>query len=307
MTTDSYGFETVGVGEHGARTSRRMCLEKLSVVLRSLGSDKTPVWHDDEEARKWSSPRSVNDIWLDMFKVFFGRGTEFEGPPLWEIYYTLGTRTLDYADAFRLLSSWLCQKGNQGDISEGFGAIVEIVSHGLFGRAAAGAAAAEVLVSPDQRFLLVSSRFDHIDGRGNDDDDDDDDVIATFEINQGTGTLDTPAFAAAGGKNPRSMRLSKDGARLAVALQTDGQVVVLARDGQVIVLARDVQVIVLARDVQVIVLARDVQDGSLGRELARVSTAAEPVAAVWGLVEYSTWRTLSCTQVLHDNGLNRVL
>jgi hypothetical protein len=76
MTTSSYGFKNVGVGESRARISRRACLEKLSAVLRSLGSDKSPVWHDDKGDAKSSYVRSLDDLWLDMMKKLLGRGME---------------------------------------------------------------------------------------------------------------------------------------------------------------------------------------------------------------------------------------
>jgi hypothetical protein len=97
MTTTSYGFKSVGIGEHRARISRRACLEKLSVVLRSLGSDKTPVWRDDGEAAKFSYTVSADDLWLAMVKKLFGRGGIGFVPkatPFWEIYCKLGTRSL---------------------------------------------------------------------------------------------------------------------------------------------------------------------------------------------------------------------
>src|SRR3569833_346304 len=62
MTTGSYGFKQVGLGERRARFSRRTGLEKLSVVLKALGSNKTPIWHDDEEARKRSYVQSIDDL-----------------------------------------------------------------------------------------------------------------------------------------------------------------------------------------------------------------------------------------------------
>lgn len=73
MTTSSYGFKSVGVGERRAGISRRACVEKLSVVLRSLGSNKTPVWRDDGDAAKFSYTVSVDELWLEMVKKLLGR------------------------------------------------------------------------------------------------------------------------------------------------------------------------------------------------------------------------------------------
>lgn len=93
MTTRDYGFKTLGVGEHGASTSRRICLEKLSAVLKSLGSDKTPVWHDDEEARQQGHVSSVDDIWLDMFKLSY-KQFKLEGFPFFKLYSMLGKTSI---------------------------------------------------------------------------------------------------------------------------------------------------------------------------------------------------------------------
>lgn len=99
MATDKYGFKRLGLGEHGAMNSRLICLEKLSVVLRSLGSDRTPVWHDDEEARQQVHVSSVDDTWLDIIKVYSkssksSKSIKWEGSPFFKIYSTLGKRDI---------------------------------------------------------------------------------------------------------------------------------------------------------------------------------------------------------------------
>ncbi|KAH6880829.1 hypothetical protein B0T10DRAFT_495276 [Thelonectria olida] len=94
MTTDLHGFKKAGVGERGARISRRVCFEKLSTVLKALGSDNIPVWHDDEEANQSSYLQSIDDVWLEMVKKLFGRSVEFASKfgasHFWETYSMLG-------------------------------------------------------------------------------------------------------------------------------------------------------------------------------------------------------------------------
>ncbi|KAG7404066.1 hypothetical protein Forpe1208_v015793 [Fusarium oxysporum f. sp. rapae] len=94
MTTDLYGFKKVGVGERGARISRRMCLQKLSTVLKALGSDNAPIWHDDVEANQSSYLQSIDDSWLEIMKKFLKRSmdsaSEFRESHFWGIYSTLG-------------------------------------------------------------------------------------------------------------------------------------------------------------------------------------------------------------------------
>lgn len=96
MTAGSCKFKEVGVSERRARISRRTSLEKLSVVLKALGSNKTPIWHDDEEAREWFYTQSVDDIWLETIKKVVGRGIGFAplASPFWQTYRTLGTEWL---------------------------------------------------------------------------------------------------------------------------------------------------------------------------------------------------------------------
>jgi hypothetical protein len=116
MTSSSYGFKNLGVGEHRARTTRRACLEKLSVVLRSLGSDKTPVWHDNKGAAKPLCMRSLDDEWLGIVKKLFGRGMEFATGDFWDIYCKSGMKSLKSLDsdhALGLLTSSLCQGGTK--------------------------------------------------------------------------------------------------------------------------------------------------------------------------------------------------
>ena len=113
MTTSSYGFKMVGVGETRARISRRACLEKLSAVLQSMGSDKSPVWHDDKGDAKSSYVRSLDDQWLDMVKKLLGRGIGVAKGDFWEVYFKLGTKSLDSDCALRLLTCLLAvSRGN---------------------------------------------------------------------------------------------------------------------------------------------------------------------------------------------------
>ncbi len=129
MTADSNGFKNVGVGERGARISRRECLEKLSVVLRSLGSDKIPVWCEDNETAKASCVVSLDDVCLKVMKAI-GPETGFATTPFGKVYCGLGTSSFQRPSSsfsINLLTSWASPRRNHGDISEGFGTIVEIV------------------------------------------------------------------------------------------------------------------------------------------------------------------------------------
>lgn len=65
MTTSLHGFKNVGVGEYGARASRRERLERLSAILKILGSNVNPVWSDDQEKNTNSIVESFDDVWLE--------------------------------------------------------------------------------------------------------------------------------------------------------------------------------------------------------------------------------------------------
>jgi hypothetical protein len=94
MTKSSHGFKKVGVGEHGARVSRLACLEKLSAVLKTLGSKTVPVWCDNGKKENEPVTQSLDDAWLDMMKKLFeGADVPFpesETTPFWQAYYILG-------------------------------------------------------------------------------------------------------------------------------------------------------------------------------------------------------------------------
>jgi hypothetical protein len=95
MTTSAYGFKTVGAGEHGGRVSRFACLEKLSAVLKMLGSKTVPVWFDKDEERREPFVQSFDDVWREVMKKILEDGdesfSESDMTPFWQVYYTLGT------------------------------------------------------------------------------------------------------------------------------------------------------------------------------------------------------------------------
>ncbi|KAL2264315.1 hypothetical protein VTK26DRAFT_7281 [Humicola hyalothermophila] len=93
------------------------------------------------------------------------------------------------------------------------------------------AKAAEITVSPDNKFLTVSSRlessqeFTLANGTTVPSD-----PLITFSIDAETGKLTHVQTAPAGGINPRHFSFNKDGTRVASALQDDSRVVVFERD-----------------------------------------------------------------------------
>jgi hypothetical protein len=75
MTTHVHGFKKIDVGEYGAKTTRLACLQKLAIVLKKLRVENVPIFSN--ETRKRSKPfiRSLDDDWLEVFKIMF-KGTK---------------------------------------------------------------------------------------------------------------------------------------------------------------------------------------------------------------------------------------
>ncbi|EGO59043.1 hypothetical protein NEUTE1DRAFT_99225 [Neurospora tetrasperma FGSC 2508] len=96
--------------------------------------------------------------------------------------------------------------------------------------------ASELVISPDNQFLLVSSRFDEKTFDIPDPEDNaagqiKSDSIINYAI-EADGTLSLQQIFAAGGINPRQFSLSKDGSLVVSALQNSGHVALIKRDVQ---------------------------------------------------------------------------
>jgi 6-phosphogluconolactonase (cycloisomerase 2 family) len=97
-----------------------------------------------------------------------------------------------------------------------------------------GAAAAEVLVSPDGKYLLTSSRNDSLFALPNFNPANatkiPSDSLQVWSIDPATGALAFLQLAPAGGRFPRQFSLNRNGTLAAVGLQMDGRVVVMERE-----------------------------------------------------------------------------
>jgi len=107
-------------------------------------------------------------------------------------------------------------------------------THGPGGSVPAGTKSAEIEVSPDQKFVIVSSRGEGLLSIPNFDPANPatvkSDPLISFAINGETGALAHVQTAPAGGMNPRGFSLNKKGNLLVSALQDDNRVVVFERD-----------------------------------------------------------------------------
>lgn len=96
-----------------------------------------------------------------------------------------------------------------------------------------GSAASEIAVSPDNKFLIASSRAENIYTIPNFDPSNSTEIVSDSLINFSIGddgSLDVIQDMAAGGRFPRQFSLNKAGTRVAVGMQHDARVVVLERD-----------------------------------------------------------------------------
>lgn len=115
-----------------------------------------------------------------------------------------------------------------------FTRLFDFSTHGPGGSVPAGTKSAEIVVSPDQRFVIVSSRGENLLTVPSFDAGSTatvpSDPLISFSINEATGALTLVQTAPAGGRNPRGFSLNKAGTLVASALQDDNRVVVIQRD-----------------------------------------------------------------------------
>ncbi|GKT41515.1 putative 6-phosphogluconolactonase [Colletotrichum spaethianum] len=115
-----------------------------------------------------------------------------------------------------------------------FEEVFSVGTHGPDNIVPVGAAAAEVHVSPDSEYLIVSSRnvslFNIPNFDPNNSTDIRSDAIITFKIDQQTGHLNFTQIFPSGGMIPRQFSINKAGTQLAVGLQQDGRAVIIDRD-----------------------------------------------------------------------------
>ncbi|KAJ3531639.1 hypothetical protein NM208_g8793 [Fusarium decemcellulare] len=125
------------------------------------------------------------------------------------------------------------------EVTYGSGSIAfeEIWNSGTHGKdedVPEGAAASEIVISSDSKFLILSSRNESSLHIPNFDAENSTSIISdpliNFEIDAETGHLALRQEVPSGGRWPRQFAINKAGTLVAVALQGDGRVVVIERD-----------------------------------------------------------------------------
>ncbi|KAH6607554.1 hypothetical protein Trco_003867 [Trichoderma cornu-damae] len=113
-----------------------------------------------------------------------------------------------------------------------FTEIFNIPTHGPGPAEPSSYAAAEIAVSPDSNYLIISSRAENSSTIPDFDDPSKtipSDPLINFKINPTTGQLQLLQIVPAGGRFPRQFSINKEGNLLAVGLQDDGRVVFVDR------------------------------------------------------------------------------
>ncbi|KAK0702302.1 Lactonase, 7-bladed beta-propeller-domain-containing protein, partial [Lasiosphaeris hirsuta] len=122
----------------------------------------------------------------------------------------------------------------KADAAPEFSRLFDFSTHGPGGNVPVGTKSAEIVVSPDQKFVILSSRGENLLTIPNFDAANPtplpSDPLISFSINEGTGALTLIQTAPAGGRNPRGFSLNKAGTLVASALQDDNRVVIIERD-----------------------------------------------------------------------------
>ncbi|KAK4103586.1 extracellular aldonolactonase [Parathielavia hyrcaniae] len=191
------------------------------VVFPDLGADLLRVLRVDQNTLQYTDTKSYK----------FARGTG----PRHAAFFKSGSRTYLYVvcELANLIQGFRVTYNSDKTLS--FYRIYNSNTHGGTTPVPAGTSAAEITLSPDSRFLTISSRnektLQYMVANGTTVPSD---PLITFSINSVTGQLTHVQTAPAGGVNPRHFSVSKkfnsDGSRVASALQSDGRVIVFERD-----------------------------------------------------------------------------
>ncbi|KAI8679701.1 hypothetical protein NCS57_00248600 [Fusarium keratoplasticum] len=186
----------------------------------------------------------VPDLGADLIRVYL---VDHAGPGLIElgplaVAAGSGPRHIAFAVKHKTFMYVVTELGNTivgyevayGQDSIAFEEIWKSGVHGKDKDVPEGAAASEVVVSPDMRFLILSSRNENTLEVPNFDPSNTTSIVSdplvNFEIDAETGHLNLRQEVPCGGGFPRQFTINKAGTLVVVALQSDGRVVVMERD-----------------------------------------------------------------------------
>ncbi|SPO05911.1 uncharacterized protein DNG_08600 [Cephalotrichum gorgonifer] len=191
------------------------------VVVSDLGSDLIRLFAIGDDGL------SVSE--LEPFAV-----TPGAGPRHVAFLETKGGDTIMYV-VTELANTVIGYSVKYADGSIEFEELFSVGTHGEGVEVPKGAAASEITLSPDNKFLIVASRLESsftipnpVPSEGAEAEVPSD-SITTFSVGA-DGALEFHQTAPSGGRNPRHFSINRSGDLVAVALQDDGTVVVYSRD-----------------------------------------------------------------------------
>ncbi|PSK56633.1 hypothetical protein B9Z65_6257 [Elsinoe australis] len=220
---DNFTFTQDGPGPNAARQDaphpHEVILDPTEsfIVVPDLGSDLLRVFSINEDSTLTEST---------SFHVAPGSG------PRHGAFLETGNATWFFlvSELANTITSFQVAYGN------GTLGFTEVFNSGTYGNTTTpiGAAAAELHISPDEKFVHTSSRNDTLFQLPNFDPSNStqvpSDSLQSWSIDPATGKLSFVQLAPAGGSFPRQFSLNAEGTLAAVGLQNDGTVVIVERD-----------------------------------------------------------------------------
>ncbi|KAH6659535.1 Lactonase, 7-bladed beta-propeller-domain-containing protein [Truncatella angustata] len=190
------------------------------ILVPDLGADLVRVFRVEEGGLNWTA--------IDALVAAPGSG------PRHATFLVTGNRT--YLYLIQELANTITgyDVTYNSDSTLGFTELFTITTHGAGGIVPSGAAAAEITLTPDNNFLIVSSRNESSLTIPNFDVSNSTEIVSdaliTFSVDHSSGDLALLQTFPAGGRFPRQFSINKAGDLVAVGLQSDSRVVIIQRD-----------------------------------------------------------------------------
>ncbi|KAK1705836.1 YkgB protein [Colletotrichum lupini] len=188
----------------------------------------------------------VPDLGADLVRVFAINQESYQLTPVTPLNVAVGsgprharflvTKEKTYffvlAELGNIVTTYEVHYGRNKTLS--FTEVFSVGTHGPDNTVPVGAAAAEIHISPDSEYLIVSSRNVSIFSIPNFDTTNTteikSDALVTFKIDHKTGHLGFTQIFPSGGMIPRQFSINKAGTQVAVGLQQDGRAVIIDRE-----------------------------------------------------------------------------
>lgn len=223
--------QTFEMAEPGPNASRQDAPHPHEAILDptgeyllapDLGADLVRVFQVDEDSLTWTA--------IDPLVAAPGSG------PRHATFLVTEDATYMYlaSELANTITGYEVEYGSDSSLT--FTELFAISTHGEGASVPNGTTAAEITLSPDEKFLVVSSRGENSFSIPNFDPSNSTEIVSDaliiFSVDHGSGNLTLVQEYPAGGRIPRQFSINEAGTLLAVGLQADGRVVVIDRDVQ---------------------------------------------------------------------------